>query len=65
MHNGHGEKKSDGHVGDPFPTVEPRAKLTCLAVSRWCVHKSGRCGSRPVAWLCREKRQERMRAVAM
>ena len=65
MHNGHGEKKSDGRTRDPFPMVEPRGKLMCLAVSRWCVHKSRRCGLLPVAWLCCEKRQERMRGVAM
>jgi len=56
MHSGRGEKESDGHVGDPFPIVEPKAKLMCLAVPRWCVHKSRRCGLLPVAWLCCGKR---------
>lgn len=61
MGNGHGEKKSDEHMRDPFPIVDPRAKLLCLAVSRWCVHK---CRLFLVAQLCCKKRQERMR-VAM
>lgn len=65
MRNGRGEKKSGGHVGDPFPMVEPRAKLMCVAVSRRCVHKSRRCGFLRAARLCCEKRQERMRVVAM
>lgn len=42
MHNGHGEKKSDGHMGDVFAMVEPKPELMSLAVSRWCVHKSRR-----------------------